>query len=394
MPCLCQHYHYCRGARRFRQVILSLCGKGVNGLPSLLDIFAGCGGLSLGAHQAGFSTALAVDQDPLLSSSFPINFPNTKLLLGDVRALDRDTVNLHVPDGIDGVVGGPPCQAFSEMGRRAPGDPRRDLVLEFFRVVKAVEPKFFLFENVRGLTFPQNMGILYKGIASLPQHWRVLEPTVLNAADFGAPTSRRRLFVFGFNADRMDVPNLADLCKGTGVRTTVSDAIKDLGGATELLADPNGFDAWKYDGRRRASSYSAKLRSPSGIFTSHRRTEHTRDTLKRFAKLLPGKTDKIGKYKRLTWTGLCPTLRAGTGNDRGSYQAVRPIHPEDDRVITPREAARLQGYPDAFYFHSTVWHSCRMIGNSVSPVIAQTLFERIITHLPASSSSRQLLAAE
>jgi DNA (cytosine-5)-methyltransferase 1 len=91
----------------------------------------------------------------------------------------------------------------------------------------------------------------------------------------------------------------------------------------------------------------------------------------------PGGVDAVGRHQRLDWRGQCPTLRAGTGSDRGSYQSVRPIHPEHDRVITVREAARLQGFPDRHMFHPTTWHSFRMIGNSVSPIIARAIFGAI-----------------
>ena len=87
--------------------------------------------------------------------------------------------------------------------------------------------------------------------------------------------------------------------------------------------------------------------------------------------LKPGEVDSVSKSYRLKYKGFCPTLRAGTGSDKGSYQAVRPLHPTENRVITPREAARLQGFPDWFQFHSTKWHSFRQIGNSVSPILAE-----------------------
>jgi len=87
--------------------------------------------------------------------------------------------------------------------------------------------------------------------------------------------------------------------------------------------------------------------------------------------------DKISKFPRLRWDGLCPTLRAGTDKHKGSYQAVRPIHPDEDRVITPREAARLQGFPDWFQFSPTKWHSFRQIGNSVSPFVGEAVLDVI-----------------
>lgn len=97
--------------------------------------------------------------------------------------------------------------------------------------------------------------------------------------------------------------------------------------------------------------------------------------------LLPGKKDAISKAVRLAADGFCPTLRAGTNREKGSYQAVRPIHHILPRVITPREAARLQGFPDWFVFHRTKWHSFRQIGNSVSPIVAEFLLKAVLDHL-------------
>src|SRR5579863_578985 len=133
-------------------------------MPSILDLYSGCGGFSLGAHQAGFTTSLAIDSDPLLSSSFPFNFPKARVLHRDVRSIDAPTLKANLPRGVDGVVGGPPCQAFSEIGRRDRRDPRRKLVVEFFRIVALVRPKFFIFENVPGLGFPGNVELLEEGL--------------------------------------------------------------------------------------------------------------------------------------------------------------------------------------------------------------------------------------
>jgi DNA (cytosine-5)-methyltransferase 1 len=108
-------------------------------------------------------------------------------------------------------------------------------------------------------------------------------------------------------------------------------------------------------------------------FTGNKRTKHHADVVKRFSDLKQGGFDPVGKYPRLAWGGLCPTLRAGPGADKGSHQAIRPIHPDEDRVITVREAARLQGFPDEHRFHPTIWHSFRQIGNSVSPIIARAI---------------------
>jgi len=343
-------------------------------MPTLLDLFSGCGGLALGSKNAGFKTCLAVDIDPILSSSFPTNFPTTPFLHADVSTLTAENLRAQIPDGVDGIIGGPPCQAFSGIGKRLPDDPRRSLVGEFFRIVEEVQPKFFIMENVPGLAFPENRPVLDEGLSKLGTNWKVLGPIILDASNFGAATKRKRVFVFGFNSHKMSAPDLDYITEPSSITTNVSDAIFDL---RDARPSSSGGGEWRYGESTGLSAYANRMRAPSGVFTGHQRTEHKADTIKRFATVPQGGVDAVGKHKRLDWNGLCPTLRAGTGSDRGSYQSVRPLHPDEDRVITPREAARLQGFPDSFIFHPTTWHSFRMIGNSVSPIIAEALLTRI-----------------
>ncbi|PJI55488.1 DNA (cytosine-5-)-methyltransferase [Methylobacterium radiotolerans] len=351
-------------------------------MPTLLDLFSGCGGLTLGAKLAGYTTALAVDIDPILSSSFEHNFPGVPLINFDVRELDAARLKTLLPSGVDGVVGGPPCQGFSGIGRQHVDDPRRDLLEEFFRIVDIVAPSFFLMENVPGLGFPKNIGMLHRALKRLRAGWTILGPIVLDASDFGAATRRKRIFVFGFDPKKMDIPTLADITKTGKKPANVHDAISDLANIPVSMEE-----RWTYDAKAPVSTYARALRSATGTFTGHQLTIHKPHTIKRFARVRPGAIDPVGKHKRLEWNGLCPTIRAGTGSDRGSYQAVRPIHPELNRVITPREAARLQGFPDDHIFHPTVWHSFRMIGNSVSPIIANELLHNIKKFLFRATSS-------
>ena len=117
-------------------------------------------------------------------------------------------------------------------------------------------------------------------------------------------------------------------------------------------------------------------------------TVHGAEIAGRYAGVETGKSDPVSKSPRLDLDGFCPTLRAGTGPDRGSFQAVRPLHPTEARVITPREAARLQGFPDWFQFDPTKWHSFRQIGNSVSPILAERIFAVIARALGISGLRR------
>lgn len=348
---------------------------------ALVDLFCGSGGFSLGAHRAGFSVGAAFDIDPILTSAFEKNFPKTKLVLADVAALTGDVVRSNVSGQIDGVFGGPPCQGFSDIGRRDVNDPRRQLLGHFFRIVGELQPKFFVMENVKGLQYKDAREVLDKAIDGLCGRYLLYGPIVLDAADFGAATKRRRVFVVGIHKDYGETLTDKDFEVFKRPAATVRAALSDLQGAIPLGVNEAGFDRWKIGRAGRPSAYARDIRSQDRTFTSHRIVEHKASVAERFATVPQGSMDAIGRHPRLAWDGQCPTLRAGTGADKGSYQAVRPLHPDEARVITVREAARLQGFPDDHLFHPTIWHSFRMIGNSVSPIMAEAVFGAIANKL-------------
>jgi DNA (cytosine-5)-methyltransferase 1 len=358
---------------------------------NLIDLFCGCGGFSKGAMAAGFRSSLAIDVDPILTSSFESNHPGTQLKLGDVSELSGSTIRGNLADPVDVVIGGPPCQGFSSIGRRNAEDPRRTLLGHFYRLIAEIGPKLFIMENVEGLGYANAKATLDDALAVLPARYRIVGPMVLDAAHFGAATRRRRLFVIGYDPDYVDALSEADFDQVRKTPATVKDAISDLQGAIELEGS-DGFDRWQIDETIPVSEYASVLRNPDRQFSGNQRTLHKPDVLDRFRRVQPGGKDTVGRHPRLAWDGQCPTLRAGTGSDKGSYQAVRPLHPEEPRVITVREAARLQGFPDGFKFHPTVWHSFRMIGNSVSPVIAREIFRIIAPRMGVQDTQR--IAAE
>lgn len=348
--------------------------------PRIVDLFCGCGGFSLGAHSAGFKTAVAFDIDSNLTASQSNNFPNTTLSLADISTLTGADIKREIGEPVDGVIGGPPCQAFSSIGRRIKNDPRRSLLGHFYRLVGEIDPAFFIMENVKGLGYTDALPVLEDAISTLPSKYAIVGPIVLDAADFGAATKRERLFVIGYDPERMEPLSEEDIDGAKTEPTTVRDAIGDLAGARQI-EDEDDFDVWKLDGRKRVSAYAARMLNEDGTFTGHLPTVHSSAVIERFEKVEQGGIDRVGRHPRLDWDGQCPTLRAGTGSDHGSYQSVRPIHPVENRVITVREAARLQGFPDSFRFHPTKWHSFRMIGNSVSPIISEALFKLIKAQL-------------
>ncbi|HYI49625.1 MAG TPA: DNA cytosine methyltransferase [Allosphingosinicella sp.] len=348
---------------------------------AVVDFFSGCGGFSLGAHQAGFDVAAAFDIDPILTSSYAKNFPQTKLHRIDLSLASGQQIRALAGVEIDGIVGGPPCQGFSSIGRRNPEDVRRQLLYRYFLLVAEVRPSFFVMENVLGLLELGNRPLVDACLELVRPLYHLTDLMPLNAADFGAATTRRRAFLAGIRKGDAKALDEDALTASSARPANVRAAIGDLQLLRELRSS-DCFDRWKIASRGRPSRYASGLRSADGTFTGNLRTQHTYEVLKRFSKLQPGEIDRIGRFPRLSWGGLCPTLRAGTGNDRGSYQSVRPVHPEADRVITVREAARLQGFPDYHLFHPTIWHSFRMIGNSVSPFVASQVLGRVAAHMP------------
>lgn len=356
----------------------------------VVDLFSGCGGLALGAKAAGFGHELAFDVDPILTSSFGHNFPGSRLVHADLSNVSGKDILALAGKKVLGVIGGPPCQGFSSIGYRDPRDPRRLLLGHFFRLVAEIRPAFFLMENVKGLGYESSRSVLQDALSLVPAHYTVVGPLTLDAADFGAATRRQRMFVLGYDASECDSVTMQEIDGLKCSASTVADAIEDLSQADQTL-DVDGFDVWRVRQPQDIPPYRRGLLTADGTVTGHRKTKHSASVTARFLSVPPGSVDPVGRHPKLDWAGQCPTLRAGTGRDRGSFQSVRPIHPSDPRVITVREAARLQGFPDSFRFHSTVWHSFRMIGNSVSPIIAKSLLSLIASKVGRSVSE---LAAE
>lgn len=361
--------------------------------PAVVDLFCGAGGLTLGAHRAGFTTALAVDHDGDLTSSVATNFPAVRLVDADLADRPAEKITSLLPSGpVAGVIGGPPCQGFSEIGRRNGADPRNRLVCSFMEVVAEVRPMFFLMENVPALAWDRHSALLAEALDILPGRYEVLPPLSLNAADYGAATSRERLVLIGFDPSCVDRLGPESFLPLRHRQITVRDAISDLPEPTATDA----LTALPYRADVLPSSYARQMRKgpPEGLGSREARAERRRGRVsgvqatrheprvsKRFERLTQGERDPISRYPRLRWDEPSPVLRAGTGRDRGSFQAARPIHPASSRVISVREAARIQGFPDWFRFGATKWHSHRMIGNSVSPVFAHRVLAVIRKHL-------------
>ena len=362
--------------------------------PIGVDLFAGAGGLSLGFEQAGFDVAAAVEIDPIHCATHEYNFPQSKTICASVVDLSgadiRRIAGLGKTD-IAVVFGGAPCQGFSMIGKRALDDARNQLVFHYVRLVRELNPKYFVFENVKGLTLGKHARFLEELVEALTTSgYKVLLPyQVLNAADFGVPQDRKRLFLIGARADQL----LPSYPKIFSQRTTVWDAISDLPNADDFpqLEDSDAVTArWStrsiYARRLRcleadATDFSYPRLFRKELLTSSLRTSHTAPSKARFLATPPGETEPISRFKKLHPDGLCNTLRAGTDSARGAFTSPRPIHPSLPRVITVREAARLHSFPDWFRFHATKWHGFRQIGNSVPPLLGRAVATQIMSAL-------------
>lgn len=372
-----------------------------------VDLFAGAGGMTLGFEQAGFDVLAAVELDPIHCAIHEFNFPFWSILCTSVEHISGEEIRKRSKiknQEIDVVFGGSPCQGFSVIGKRALDDPRNALLSHFLRLIVELQPKYFVFENVPGLTLGEHQKFLLEVIEEFEQKGYQVEANyqVLNAANYGVPQNRERLFLLGCQKG-LTLPSYPQAISNNFTRKsetqissslpkcpTVWDAIKDL---PEVNNYPElekrdwtivnyGIQSNYVENLRLLvdldDDYSYKRSYNKNLLTSSMRTKHTLQSQERFKKTLPGKTEPISRFFRLHYDGLCNTLRAGTPSNRGAHTSPRPIHPITPRCITVREAARLHSYPDWFRFHVTKWHGFRQVGNSVPPLLAKAVAKEII----------------
>jgi DNA (cytosine-5)-methyltransferase 1 len=378
--------------------------------PIAVDLFAGAGGMTLGFEQAGFDVLAAVEIDPIHCAIHEFNFPFWTILCQSVVDTTGEEIRKRSQIGdreIDVVICGSPCQGFSIIGKRAVDDPRNSLVFHFHRLVLELQPKFFVMENVRGITIGEHKQILKNLIAEFQINGYQVEENyqILNAAHYGVPQARERLFLLGARED-INLPKypqrLTQIIKPNSSRKkasllpkcpTVRDAIGDIPEVEEyselLLRDwviseygkPSNYALILRGMKILENDYSYPRKFDSRILSCSLRTKHSNETRERFAATAQGEREPISRFHKLHPDNVCNTLRAGTDMHRGSFTSPRPIHPFTPRCITVREAARLHSYPDWFRFHITKWHGFRQVGNSVPPFLAKSIALEIINVL-------------
>ena len=382
--------------------------------PIAIDLFAGCGGMSLGLEAAGFDIAAAVEFDAIHTLVHHFNFPYSATICKDISKLSSQKLLGAIEKKgfsreIDLIAGGPPCQGFSHIGKRQLDDPRNSLVFEYVRIIKEIRPKYFIFENVPGIASGKHKKFLDELIVEFESvGYSIDKPiSILDASLYGAPQKRKRLILIGSRHDvkkasyptqthaeiRSDELSLFD--SELLSLSTCGDALNDLVGHRAFIDGDIGINSSELDYSGFRGSFSLKprgqfslchTRNVSGKVFGHIGSKHTEKSIEKFRETLPGSVEKTSRFFKLSESGQCNTLRAGTASDKGAYTAPRPIHYSEPRCITVREAARLHTFPDWFYFHNTIWHGFREIGNAVIPLLSKSIGEQVIKALGLDSS--------
>lgn len=337
-----------------------------------IDLFAGVGGLSLGFEQAGFEVVMANEYDTSIAKSYIKNHPNTDVIIGDIKTLPlKDTFKKYVGK-IDVVIGGPPCQGFSQKGqRRTINDERNYLFKYFFNVVSFVKPEFFLMENVPNLLTTEK-GFFKKEIIELFETlgYSVIAETI-NAADFGVPQNRNRAFVLG------RLGNIAPSLPSPSHRlVTVWDAISDL----SYLSSGEGENVATYH-MEAQTHYQKELRKESSNLYNHVATNHSELAIERMSLIPPEQgrehLPKEHHTKSIysgTWSRMVKDEVSVTITTRfDTPSSGRFTHPYLNRAITVREAARIQSFPDTFRFYGTKSSQMKQVGNAVPPLLARSI---------------------
>ncbi len=325
------------------------------------SLFSGGGGFHIGMEKAGFNVLIANDLEPKAATTHKKNWADTPFLLKDIRLVSgEELLNLSNGKKPDFIFGGPPCQGFSTLGTKLSSDPRNALFDHFVRVVNELNPKCFLFENVKSLTtmyegqFKENIINKFEAIGYKVTY------KILNAADYGVPQHRHRVFFFGTKLEaefQFPEPTHGPASRNKTPYTTVGEVIMDIVELDETTI-------------------------PNHLALAHSETVINRYKLIKEGGKLPPKdslpielqrTNFGNTYKRLNRNE--PALTMVPGNN------AFPIHPTLNRSLTPREAARIQTFPDNHIFEGDRRRQCILVGNAVPPLLAEVLGTEINKHI-------------
>lgn len=350
---------------------------------NVIDLFAGCGGLSKGFMDAGFDVLVGVDNDKAALNTFALNHNGAKALNADLSKQETFDEIKRLANGksIDVVIAGPPCQGFSLTGPRNFDDERNKLYLAVIEIVKQYQPKAFIIENVPGMATLYGGQIKDEILRRFDKLGYNIECKILCAADYGVPQIRKRLIFMGIRKD-IGKPIFPEPKLEQTNYITCRDAVSDL----PSLENEMGAEKSTYT-QEPITEYQKKMRANCNVLYNHLGTNHTQMVIDTIALVPEG-----GNYKDLppgwgesrkfhmAWTrlnGNAPARTVDTGH-RNLF------HYQYNRVPTVRESARMQSFPDDFVFTGTKTQQCRQVGNAVPPLLGQALGEAILNIIQES----------
>lgn len=331
----------------------------------VISLFSGAGGLDLGFTKAGFDIIMANEYDKTIWATYEKNH-STPLIKGDIRAINENMF----PNEIDGIIGGPPCQSWSEAGSlKGIADARGQLFYDYIRILQNKQPKFFLAENVSGMMANRHSEAVQKIVNQFEECGYDVTIDLVNASDYGVPQDRKRVFYIGFRKDLnipFQFPNATTPLKAE--KTTLKQAIGDLKGEVPAL------EKNKANTNLKTPNHEYFIGSFSSIFMSRNRVRSWEQ--QGFTVQASGRQCQLHPQ--------APTMIKVETNKQIFATGKEDLY----RRLTVRECARLQGFPDDFEFlYTHVDTGYKMIGNAVPVELARIIGESILSHLNEKSKT-------
>jgi len=369
--------------------------------PTAISLFAGAGGCSLGFGQAGYDVRFATDLDADAVESYRRNFPRTPREAADIRELTADSVLQRIglnPGELDMLLGGPPCQGFSSAGGKTGDDPRNSLLSHYIRLLEGIRPKWFVMENVEGLLTNGGGSHVRDAVAAFLEAGYSLNLEKVYAQGYGVPQRRKRVLIVGNRLGHDFLfPEPVTRFSGSIFRKaeiTFAIAVCDLPPAATEGGEPLPF---REPPRNELQAY---LRGEARTVTDHYSVALSDVQLERVRGLQPGQTMKDlpehlqhDSFRRRAFRrvmdGTPVEKRGGAPSGLKRLFAAEPsltitsaatrefVHPTDDRLLTLRECARLQTFPDSFEFAGSAASRVQQIGNAIPPILARSVGEHI-----------------
>lgn len=345
--------------------------------PTAIELFSGCGGMGLGLEQAGFEVLYANDISKDATSTYKANLHAGIVECKDIAFVSPRALKRQIGRPVDIVVAGTPCQGFSTLGKRDPDDPRNALFKHLARFLRAFKPKMFVMENVGGMLVMRNGQDFVRIRKKLEAVGYSTTYVRLNAAEYGVPQNRERVFLIGTTGDASGIT----APKPAKRKTTITDAISDL----DFLGC--GEESLVYK-KRPVTKYQKKMRKGCGALHNHKAPRHSKKVRDRFATIPPGENGR-----RVVVMGKRDCYKMDPDSQSRTVTTLPEdfVHYGEDRIPTVREMARLQSFPDWFVFTGPRTTGGRhrrstccqytQVGNAVPPMLARRLFESIMRDL-------------